>query len=135
MDLSSAYSVLSNIYANYSKKSGYFYVYSYRPDYDISTKNTLKKDVTSIGKICTVDGIGTIEFNAKFLKEHPDLLEDGMNMRAVYIRKLFNNIGGYRSLVYMDKDFFKKELEKRIDIISKKFTREEIQTNKELFNS
>ena len=35
----------------------------------------------------------------------------------------------------MDKDFFKKELEKRIDIISKKFTREEIQTNKELFNS
>lgn len=71
----------------------------------------------------------------EFLKEHPDLLEDGMNMRAVYIRKLFNNIGGYRSLVYMDKDFFKKELEKRIDIISKKFTREEIQTNKELFNS
>ena len=46
-----------------------------------------------------------------------------------------NNIGGYRSLVYMDKDFFKKELEKRIDILSKKFTREEIQTNKELFNS
>ena len=25
MDLSSAYSVLINIYANYSKKSGYFY--------------------------------------------------------------------------------------------------------------
>lgn len=71
----------------------------------------------------------------EFLKEHPELLEDGMNMRAIYIRKLFNSIGGYKSLVYMDKDFFKEELEKRLDVISRKFTREEIQNNKELFNS
>ena len=71
----------------------------------------------------------------EFLKEHPELLEDGMNMRAIYIRKLFNSIGGYKSLVYMDKDFFKEELEKRLDVISRKFTREEIQNNKELYNS
>lgn len=69
----------------------------------------------------------------EFLKEHPKLLEDGMNMRAVYIRKLFNNIGGYKSLVCMDKDFFKNELEKRIGILSSKFSREEIQNNKELY--
>ena len=94
MNLSSAYSVLSNIYANYSKKSGYFYVYSYRPDYDISTKNTLKKDVTSIGKICTVDGIGTIEFNAKFLKEHPEFINLKVSRRAkntIYIEAMDGN--------------------------------------------
>ena len=34
----------------------------------------------------------------------------------------------------MDKDFFKNELNKRIDVISQKFTREEIQNNNELFN-
>ena len=43
MDLSSAYSVLSNVYANFSKKSGCFYVYSYRPVYDPAFKSTLKK--------------------------------------------------------------------------------------------
>ena len=94
MDLSSAYSVLSNIYANYSKKSGYFYVYSYRPDYDISTKNTLKKDVTSIGKICTVDGIGTIEFNAKFLKVHPEFINLQVSRTAkntIYIEAMDGN--------------------------------------------
>ena len=71
----------------------------------------------------------------EFLEEHPDLLGDGMNMRAQYIRKLFNNIGGYKPLVYMDKDFFKNELEKRLDIISTRFKRDEIQNNKQLFNS
>ena len=70
----------------------------------------------------------------EFLKEHPKLLEDGMNMRAIYIRKLFNNIGGYKSLVCLDKDFFKNELEKRIDILSTKFSREEIQNNTQLYS-
>lgn len=97
MDLSSAYSVLNNIYANFSKKSGCFYVYSYRPEYDISTKSTLKKDVTSIGKICTVDGIGTIEFNAKFLKTHPEFINLKVSRRAkntIYIEvKLSQNSG------------------------------------------
>lgn len=71
----------------------------------------------------------------EFLKEHPELLGDGMNMRAVYIRKLFNNIGGYKPLVYMDKQFFKSVLEKRLDSISEKHSREELQTNKNLFQS
>lgn len=70
----------------------------------------------------------------EFLKEHPYLLEDGMNMRAQYIRKLFSFIGGTKRLEFMGKDYFKNELEKRLDIISRKFTREEIQNNNELFN-
>lgn len=70
----------------------------------------------------------------EFLEEHPYLLEDGMNMRAQYIRKLFSFIGGTKRLEFMDKDFFKNELNKRIDVISQKFTREEIQNNNELFN-
>ena len=57
-----------------------------------------------------------------------------MNMRAQYIRKLFNFIGGTKRLEFMPKDYFKEELEKRLDIISRKFTREEIQNNNELFN-
>lgn len=69
----------------------------------------------------------------EFLKEHPELLEDGFNMRARFIQKLFNNIGGYKKLVYMDKYFFKTELEKRLQIISQKFSREEIQNNKALY--
>lgn len=70
----------------------------------------------------------------EFLNEHQYLLEDGMNMRAVYIRKLFSSIGGYKRLEFMDKQFFKDELEKRLDVISRKFSRDEIQNNKELFN-
>lgn len=71
----------------------------------------------------------------EFLKEHPELLGDGMNMRAVYIRKLFNNIGGYKPLAYMDKHFFKSVLERRLESISEKHSREELQTNKRLFQS
>lgn len=71
----------------------------------------------------------------EFLKEHPELLGEGMNMRAVYIRKLFNNIGGYKPLAYMDKQFFKSVLERRLESISEKHSREELQTNKRLFQS
>ena len=82
MDLSSAYSVLSNVYANFSKKSGCFYVYSYRPVYDPAFKSTLKKDISSIGKICSEGGIGPIEFNAKFLKVHPEFINLKVSRRA-----------------------------------------------------
>ena len=74
--------------------------------------------------------IGILEF----LKEHQELLVDGMNMRAQYIRKLFNFISGTKRLEFMKREFFKNELEKRYDIISRKFSREEIQNNNELFN-
>lgn len=74
--------------------------------------------------------IGILEF----LKEHQELLVDGMNMRAQYIRKLFNFIGGTKRLEFLSRDFFKAELEKRYDIISRKFSREDIQNNNELFN-
>ena len=91
MDLSSAYSVLSNIYANFSKKSGCFYVYSYRPAYDVTSKTTLKKDVSSIGKISSAGGIGPIEFNAKFLKTHPEFINLKVLRRAkntIYIEAI-----------------------------------------------
>ena len=74
--------------------------------------------------------IGILEF----LKEHPELLVDGMNMRAQYIRKLFNMIGGTKRLEFLNREFFKAELIKRYDVLSRKFTREEIQNNNELFN-
>ena len=74
--------------------------------------------------------IGILEF----FKEHQDLLVDGMNMRAQYIRKLFTFISGTKRLEFLGRNFFKSELEKRYDIISKKFSREEIQNNNELFN-
>ena len=75
MDISSAYSILSNVYANASKAAGCFYVYSYRPEYDAATKRTVKKDVKSIGKIETKDGFGQIILNNKFLKEYPDFVD------------------------------------------------------------
>ena len=71
----------------------------------------------------------------EFLKEHSELLEDGMNMRAQYIRKLFTFLSGTKRLEFLPKDYFKMELEKRIDVISRKLTREEIQNNNELFNA
>lgn len=74
--------------------------------------------------------IGVLEF----LKEHPTLLEDGMNMRAQYIRKLFTFLSGTKRLEFLPKEYFKNELEKRLDILSRKLTREEIQNNNELFN-
>ena len=70
----------------------------------------------------------------EFLLEHQELLSDGMNMRAQYIRKLFNFIGGTKRLEFLPKEYFKSELEKRIHILSRKFTRDEIQNNNELFN-
>lgn len=74
--------------------------------------------------------IGILEF----LKEHPELLIDGMNMRAQYIRKLFTFISGTKRLEFLNREYFKSELEKRLDIISRKFSRDEIQNNNELFN-
>jgi hypothetical protein len=74
--------------------------------------------------------IGVLEF----LLEHPEMLEDGMNMRAQYIRKLFSFIGVTKRLEYMDRNFFKSELEKRKNVLSRKLTREEILNNNELFN-
>lgn len=75
MNLSSAYSVLSNVYANYSRASDCFYVYTYRPFYDPEKKRTLKKDIQSIGKILSADGIGTIEFNSRFLNANPGFVD------------------------------------------------------------
>ena len=92
MDLSSAYSVLSNIYANFSKKAGCFYVYSYTPVYDSSTKNTSKKNITSIGKISSESGIGLIEFNAKFLRAHPEFINLKVFRKAKNTTKSWKNL-------------------------------------------
>ncbi len=60
MNLEEAYGLLNNIYVNFSKSAKGYYVYSYRPQYDTVTKRTLKKDVTSIGKIFSETGLGEI---------------------------------------------------------------------------
>ena len=70
----------------------------------------------------------------EFFKEHPELLEDGMNMRAQYIRKLFTFLSGTKRLEFLPKEYFKEELEKRLDVIARKLSREEIQNKNELFN-
>lgn len=74
--------------------------------------------------------IGILEF----FNDHQELLVDGMNMRAQYVRKLFTFISGTKRVEFLGREFFKSELEKRYDIISRRFTREEIQNNNELFN-
>ena len=71
MNLEEAYGLLNNIYVNFSKSAKSYYVYSYRPQYDTVTKRTLKKDVTSIGKIFSETGLGEITFNSSFLNAHP----------------------------------------------------------------
>ena len=71
MNLEEAYGLLNNIYVNFSKSAKGYYVYSYRPQYDTVTKRTLKKDVTSIGKIFSETGLGEIIFNSSFLNAHP----------------------------------------------------------------
>lgn len=90
--------------------------------------------INSFGPLSLIRHREAMKGILEFFEEHPYLLEDGMNMRAQYIRKLFSFIGGTKRLEFMDKDFFKNELNKRIDVISQKFTREEIQNNNELFN-
>lgn len=90
--------------------------------------------INSFGPLALIRHREAMKGILEFFEEHPYLLEDGMNMRAQYIRKLFSFIGGTKRLEFMDKDFFKNELNKRIDVISQKFTREEIQNNNELFN-
>lgn len=47
---------------------------------------------------------------------------------------IFNMIGGTKRLEFLNREFFKAELIKRYDVLSRKFTREEIQNNNELFN-
>lgn len=75
MDLSDAYSVLSNVYVNFCKSAKCFYVYTYTPKYDPETKRTLKKNVQSIGKITSEDGLGEILFNGKFLNANPGIVD------------------------------------------------------------
>lgn len=75
--------------------------------------------------------IGVLEF----LSEHKELLEEGMNSRAQYIRILFNKIGGYKPIAFMDRQFFKDELEKRLGILSLRLSQDEVRNNPELYNA
>ena len=70
----------------------------------------------------------------EFFKDHFELLEDGMNMRAQYIRKLFTFLSGTKRLEFLPKEYFKAELEKRLDVIARKLSREDIKNKNELFN-
>lgn len=67
--------------------------------------------------------IGILEF----LKDHPELTTKGFDPRGQYISRLFNSVGSYKLLSNMDKSYFKKALENRLDIISQISNRTEVQ--------
>jgi hypothetical protein len=67
--------------------------------------------------------VGVLEF----LKDHPELTAKGFDPRGQYISRLFNSVGSYKLLSNMDKDYFKKTLEDRLDIISQISNRTEVQ--------
>lgn len=71
MSKQEALEILKNIYCNFNRTNNCYYVYSYTPEYDPISKKTKKKNVVSIGKIFAENGLGPIQFNSKFLNQHP----------------------------------------------------------------
>lgn len=53
----------------------------------------------------------------EFLLEHPDLIESNFVARGQYISRYFNKLGAYKQLAYLNRDFFKKELESKLEIL------------------
>ena len=45
-----------------------------------------------------------------FLKENPDVMESNFEMRARFIAKYINVLGGSKENAYMDRDYFKQKL-------------------------
>ena len=110
MNLEEAYGLLNNIYVNFSKRAKSYYVYSYRPQYDTVTKRTLKKDVTSIGKIFSETVLGEITFNSSFLNAHPGFvnLANYPLPRSVILFSAdqFSTLSRSSDLLHSDHSFF-----------------------------
>ncbi len=91
---------------------------------------------TSFGPLPLIRHKEAMKGILEFFKENPELIKEGsgVNMRARYIQKLFKNLGEYKNLAYMDKNFFKTELYKRIETLSRTFSKDDIVTDKTLFS-
>ncbi len=72
---------------------------------------------------CREAMIGVLEF----LAENPDLVESNFVARGQYISRFFNKLGAYKELAYLKRDFFKKQLTNRINIIRDLHSTEQIQ--------
>lgn len=57
--------------------------------------------------------IGILEF----LVENPDISNVHFSSRCIYIIQYFNRLGAVKQLAYMDRDFFKKELMKKRNVL------------------
>lgn len=58
-------------------------------------------------------------------KEHPELLQGNVSDRNRFIIQSFNRLGGVKQLSYMDRTFYKEEIEKNIDsILSVKYIKD-----------
>lgn len=68
----------------------------------------------------------------QFLHDNPKVYRENFEGRFIYISKYFNRLGGVRSLVYLDREFFRKELENKKDIILGITNREEVTNNEEI---
>lgn len=60
----------------------------------------------------------------EFILEHEDLFANSFEPRMRLISIIVNRLGGTKLICTMDKNYFKDELEKRIDLIKKTETRE-----------
>ena len=59
--------------------------------------------------------IGILEF----LVENPDISKVHFNSRCIYIAQDFNRLGAVKQLAYLDRNFFKNELEKKKAVLLK----------------
>ena len=59
--------------------------------------------------------IGILEF----LVENPDISKVHFNSRCIYIAQYFNRLGAVKQLAYLDREFFKNELEKKKSVLLK----------------
>lgn len=69
----------------------------------------------------------------EFIKDNPSVFEVHEQSRVEYIMKLFNNMGAYKRLVYMDRSFFYDELVSRRDSIMQIASLREVKSG-EAFN-
>ena len=68
----------------------------------------------------------------QFLHDNPKVYQENFEGRFIYISKYFNRLGGVRSLVYLDREFFRTELEKKKNILLKIKSRREVTNNESI---
>lgn len=64
----------------------------------------------------------------EFILEHKSLFDNSFESRMRIMSTIVNRLGGTKLICSMDSEFFKKELEKRLDLIKKASSREALRT-------